>query len=280
MPYKNVFVYPYFSFNMNGLVSRQFSSVLSSVVCRAYSSKTRKSFTPRRALMYVPGSDDRKIAKIPKIGADCICLDCEDGVAITKKEAARNGIRKILDEKSVDFGKSECSVRVNSIDSGMCEEDLKVILGGGNVPNAIHLPKVDTPDHLKEFVRLYNDAIPSNNVPVGLIIFIESARALIRLPEICGLAAELMSMSNLVPEALVFGSDDFVADVGATRTPAATELIYARQKLVSVAKAFELQAIDLVHIDYKDLNGLKVQSEEGACWGFTGKNLTKKSIFT
>jgi len=28
-------------------------------------------------------------------------------------------------------------------------------------------------------------------------------------------------------------------------------LLYVRQKLVLVAKAFQLQAIDLVHIDYK-----------------------------
>ena len=38
---------------------------------------------------------------------------------------------------------------------------------------------------------------------------------------------------------------------GATRTPDAKELLYARQKIVTVAKAYRLQAIDLVHIDYK-----------------------------
>ena len=44
-----------------------------------------------------------------------------------------------------------------------------------------------------------------------------------------------------MPEALVFGSDDYVADIGATRTEAATELTYARQKVVAVAKAFGMQ---------------------------------------
>ena len=38
--------------------------------------------------------------------------------------------------------------------------------------------------------------------------------------------------------------------VGAERTKDAKEVIYARQKIVLVAKAFQLQAIDLVHIDY------------------------------
>ena len=38
---------------------------------------------------------------------------------------------------------------------------------------------------------------------------------------------------------------------GATRTKDAMELLYARQKVVTVAKAYRIQAIDLVHIDYK-----------------------------
>lgn len=38
---------------------------------------------------------------------------------------------------------------------------------------------------------------------------------------------------------------------GATRTAGGEELMYARQKLVTVCKYFKLQAIDMVHIDYK-----------------------------
>ena len=61
--------------------------------------------------------------------------------------------------------------------------------------------------------------------------------------------------------------------LGATRTKDARELLYARQKVVVTTKAFGLQAIDLVHIDYKDLEGLRQQSREGALMGFTGKVL-------
>lgn len=38
-----------------------------------------------------------------------------------------------------------------------------------------------------------------------------------------------------------------------------------------IAKSFDLQAIDAVYINFKDLEGLKRQSEEGASMGFTGK---------
>ena len=40
-------------------------------------------------------------------------------------------------------------------------------------------------------------------------------------------------MSALIPEVLVFGSDDYVADIGAVRTKSASELLYARQKMVN-----------------------------------------------
>ena len=74
-------------------------------------------------------------------------------------------------------------------------------------------------------------------------------------------------------------SDDFVADIGAARTDSAIELLYARQKIVAHAKAFGMQAIDLVHINFKDLQGLREQSLEGSNMGFTGKQVTINSIF-
>lgn len=58
---------------------------------------------------------------------------------------------------------------------------------------------------------------------------------------------------------------------GATRTKDARELLYARQKVVVITKAFGLQAIDLVYIDYQDGDGLRRQAREGALMGFTGK---------
>jgi citrate lyase beta subunit len=57
---------------------------------------------------------------------------------------------------------------------------------------------------------------------------------------------------------------------GATSSKDAQDILYARQKIVVVAKAFGLQAIDLVYIDFRDGDGLLRQSREGAAMGFTG----------
>ena len=44
-------------------------------------------------------------------------------------------------------------------------------------------------------------------------------------------------------------------------------------QVVLAARAHGLQAIDAVYIDYKDSEGLQRQAEEGARWGFTGKQV-------
>jgi citrate lyase subunit beta-like protein len=77
-------------------------------------------------------------------------------------------------------------------------------------------------------------------------------------------------------QGVVFGSDDFAADVGINGrySPEALELTYARQKLVTICRLFEnAQPIDMVYINFKDLDGLKKQAEQGAAWGFTGKQV-------
>jgi len=137
---------------------------------------------------------------------------------------------------------------------------------------------VERPDQIDWFesklVSTLKDSKHKSTSIFNLIIFAESAVSLLKLEDICQRAAELSDLGAPVQlVGIVFGSDDFCADIGAERTSNAVELLYARQKLVLVAKAFRLQAIDLVYIDYKDLEGLKTQSKEGARMGFTGKQV-------
>ena len=61
--------------------------------------------------------------------------------------------------------------------------------------------------------------VGTNRGTMGLIMFIETARSLLDIDIICQEAWNLSSRpgSVLCPVALVFGSDDFAADIGATR---------------------------------------------------------------
>lgn len=42
-------------------------------------------YIPRRAVLYCPGNDERKLRKLASLEVDCAVLDCEDGVALSKK---------------------------------------------------------------------------------------------------------------------------------------------------------------------------------------------------
>lgn len=42
----------------------------------------------------------------------------------------------------------EYGVRINSVESGLAEEDLKTVLSGEKVPHTIYLPKVDSVEHI------------------------------------------------------------------------------------------------------------------------------------
>ncbi|CAJ0915547.1 unnamed protein product, partial [Mesorhabditis belari] len=108
--------------------------------------------------------------------------------------------------------------------------------------------------------------------PTRLVIWIESARALLDMPRIVSSVINLHRNSGFFKlDAVVFGSDDFCADIGAIRTAEGLENIYARQRFVTVCKAFQLQAIDSVYIDLKDEEGLRESCLQGHSWGFTGK---------
>ena len=160
------------------------------------------------------------------------------------------------------------------MESGLCQTDLEVVLGGSNLPATLHLPKVRDRQQLEEVWRTAERLLGTARATLGLILFIETAGSLLRVDEICSAAWALAASSPvLCPVALVFGSDDFAADIGATRSKASTELMLARQLVVTAAKAHKLQAIDAVYIDYKDQAGLAAQCEEGAAWGFTGKQV-------
>ena len=69
----------------------------------------------------------------------------------------------------------------------------------------------------------------------------------------------------------MFASEDFCADTGVTRTDDLSTLLYARSAVVMHAIANRIQAIDLVCIDFRDLQKLETECRNGKRMGFTGK---------
>lgn len=234
----------------------------------ASASKPPGAERPRRSLFSVPGADQRKISKAQGLSADAVVLDLEDGVAYDKKDDARKLVRQTLLDPSQDFGSAELCVRINGLDTNdMALRDLEAVLPCSRL-QAVVVPKVENASDIV-FVSRMIDSLCDNTRDVRIIAAVESAMGFLNLREIAEAAKVGTSKAKL--DALVFASEDFCADIEATRTESATEMLYARSQLVMAAKAFGLQAIDMVHINFRDLDGLKVECEGGRQMGFTGK---------
>ena len=54
----------------------------------------------------------------------------------------------------VDFGRTECVVRVNAASSGLMEEDLRVVLQAKRMPSTIMLPKVNRPEEIDQVLHV------------------------------------------------------------------------------------------------------------------------------
>nr|KAG5696782.1 hypothetical protein BaRGS_012805 [Batillaria attramentaria] len=186
--------------------------------------------------MYVPGHDMKKLRKIPVLGVDCAVLECEDGVALNKKAEARENIRVALDELGEVEG-VDLAVRVNSVSSGLLEEDLRVVMAAKRKPATILLPKTNTVDDIILIVLKAALGSRAMGYCPHLITYVESAEGLMNMKDVLRRAETFSREGVYHLDGVVFGSDDFCADIGAVRTGDAVELTYARQKIVMVAKA-------------------------------------------
>jgi citrate lyase subunit beta-like protein len=217
----------------------------------------------RRALLYMPGDDWKKITKALTLGVDCICMDMEDGVALNRKAEARATIARALQE--LDFGASEKLARVNAVGSGLEQDDIEAVLPYR--PDGIVIPKVESLEQIWWGSELIEAAELANGWPlnsVRMLVGAETAKGVLNLKEIA---------AHPRLDGIIFGGEDFAASIGAKRSEGAVELLYARQAVVTACAAYGLGAIDIVTIDFKDMERVRREAEFGAGLGFSGKQV-------
>lgn len=217
----------------------------------------------RRALLYMPGDNWKMITKSVTLGVDSICMDMEDGTAVNRKAEARATITRALQE--LDFGKSEKLARINSVGSGWEKDDIEAVLPFR--PDGIVIPKVESFEQVEWASKIIEDAELRQGWPLNsirILIGVETAKGILNLKEIA---------AHPRLDAIIFGGEDFAASIGAVRTREAMELLYARQAVIVACAAHDLQPIDIVTIDYKDMEALRLEAEFGARLGFAGKQI-------
>ena len=207
-----------------------------------------------RSLLFVPGDrPDRMVKAASTSGADALILDLEDSVAPECKDKARADIANFLAEPRI----LPLFVRINPIDSGLAEADLKAILSAN--PDGVVLPK-------SEGAATVRRVLDWTDLPI-LPIATETPAAVFALGSYSEVADQLFG--------LTWGAEDLPAAIGATtsREPDGSYTApyqLARSLTLFGAHAAGIPAIETVYPDFRDLDGLRLYAERGYRDGFTG----------
>ena len=211
---------------------------------------------PRRSFIFAPGLRPDMFPKALASGADIVCIELEDGIAPKDKLIARQRALVLFEHPQADDG-VERIVRINSMRERFGIEDVGAILATQTPPPALMMPKVRTPDEVKQLDGLLTEA----GHDTALHVIIETNEGL-------EAAYEIAHCSNRIA-ALFFGGVDMAAEL---RCKNAWEpLLYARSRVVHAAASAGLDVIDVPYLDLEDAKGMRVEAQQARELGFAGK---------
>lgn len=193
------------------------------------------------ALLFCPADRADRFEKAAA-RADTVILDLEDAVAPADRETAR----RALVENSLD--PATTVVRVNP--RGTDDHELDLAALAQTDYRTIMLAKAVDASGLEQF---------------SVIALCETAAGV--------LAAESLAATEHVV-ALMWGAEDLVASIGGTSSRHDDDryrdvAVHARARVLLAAGAHGIAAIDAVHLDIADLEGLAAEARDAAAQGFT-----------
>lgn len=218
-----------------------------------------------RSLLFVPGNSAKMIAKASASAADVVILDLEDAVHPDAKPEAR----KIVVEALATPG-AGCRryVRVNSLDTAWCAEDLEAVIPAG--PDGIVLPKSFGAEDVERLGGLIGRLEPpARKGKTGIIVVCTETPA-----STLSLAAKSWCHPRLT--GLMWGGEDLSAAIGATANRddqgRYTEpFALARSLCLLAARAADVVPIDAVFTDFRDSDRLRQEADAARRDGFSAK---------
>lgn len=197
------------------------------------------------AWLFCPADRPERFAKAAA-AADVVILDLEDGVARVDKAAARKALRDTpLDpERTV--------VRINAAGTDEHILDLQALADTGY--GTVMLSKTESAAQVSALA------------PRDVVALIETPRGAV-------FAAEIAAAEGTV--AMMWGAEDLVAALGGSSSRRADGGYrdFARQvrsTTLLAASAFDRVALDAVHLNIRDLDGLRAEAQDAAAVGFDG----------
>ncbi|MBZ4422886.1 CoA ester lyase [Myxococcus sp. RHSTA-1-4] len=212
------------------------------------------TFTPGRTFLVTPALDPSRFDKAVEVGADVGLLDLEDGVPTARKAEAR---RLAFGHLSHAPSGGPMSVRINSLRTEDGLRDVLTLLDSGARPEAVLLPKVESPVELRQLDELLGPRLPG----VALLAIIETPRGVSAVDDIATATPRLRG--------LIFGAADLSSQLGVPLTW--EPMLYARSRIAMAASGAGIHAIDSPFFDLEDPAGLEEETRRARALGFTGK---------
>jgi citrate lyase subunit beta/citryl-CoA lyase len=222
----------------------------------------------RRSLHFVPGGNEKMMAKALTLPADGLILDLEDAVTPDRKAATRPIVRGWLE--TLDFGGRERWVRMNPVFTEHAEADLAETIAGR--PDGYVMPKPRRAEDVRQVTARLDALEQKHGLPFGstrlVLIATETPEGLLNIKEIAAASPRVAAVS--------WGIEDLSAAMGLPRTRDEQGRYldiprYARVMCAVAASAAGVEAIDTVYTDIPDLEGLRRECLEGVAMGFSGK---------
>lgn len=215
-----------------------------------------------RCLLFVPGTDRKKIDKALTLGADAVILDLEDAVAWGEKENARALVKTVLDSPALP---PTTLVRVNGTTTKHILADLQTVVHPAVA--GIMLAKAESAEEVRRVDWLISLLELERDMPAGgleLIPFIESVAGVANASEIAAACPRVKK--------LALGGNDYTADTWTTYSETGTELFYPRTKLIAASRLADLEPpLDTVCPFIRNIPALEEDARRARQMGFQGK---------
>ncbi len=225
--------------------------------------------------LFIPGNRSEMLAKAGRYSPSAYIPDLEDSVPLANKEEAREVTADALPSLST-IGKPVVP-RVNSLPTGLTEDDLGAVVGKFIV--GISIGKVNRGGDISVVDEMLTGLERSRGLEVGsvgILPWLETASAIVNAYEICASSDRVRWVA--------FGAEDYSADMGISRsvdvvsgdTETAEEygeasLLYARSAVAVAARAADVEALDTPYVKFRDEDGLRREAGLARRLGYRGK---------
>lgn len=226
---------------------------------------------PLRSFLFVPADDAKKLGKVAESQADAVILDLEDSVSAARKAVAREMAGEFLADHAGKTGMPQLWVRVNAFGSGAALADLAAAVTAATA--GLVLPKVDGPTdvlRMHHYVEALEEAAGLEHRRIRLMpVATETALSPFRLGDYPSAGIPRMY-------GLTWGAEDLSAALGASTNLAAgggwaETYRLVRSLTLMAARAASIEAVETLHVDIRDADGLAESSRQARKEGFSGR---------